>query len=36
MRVRRDPDGDCFRFVSLSETAFRSLSDLVRAQTKPE
>ena len=34
LRVRRDPDGDCFRFVSLSETAFRSLSDVVRAQAK--
>jgi CheY-like chemotaxis protein len=34
IRLRRDPDGDCFRFVSLSETAFRSLSDIVRAQTK--
>jgi len=32
IRVRRDPDGDCFRFVSLSETAFRSLSDVVRAE----
>jgi len=29
IRVRRDPDGDCFRFISLSEPVFRRLSAVV-------